>query len=90
VNKQRGVGPVLMTGRKLCIDRKKSRRTVVLGSLWDDNQISSLDFLLLSAYNSLTYTTGEDQVLIDGMDFLSDITANRDSHDDKLRALSGP
>ena len=62
----------------------------MLGSLWDNNQISCLDLLLFSTYNSLTDTTGEDQMLIDGMDFLSDITANRDSHDDKLRALTGP
>ena len=62
----------------------------MLGSLWDNNQISSLDLLLFSTYDSLTDTTGEDQVLIDGMYFLSDITANRSGHDDKLRALSGP
>lgn len=81
---------MLMTDRKLCIYNEKRRRTVVLGSLWDNNQISSLDLLLLSTYNSLTDTTGEDQMLIDGMDFLSNITANRNGHDDKLRALSGP
>ena len=81
---------MLMTGRKLCIYNEKRRRTVVLGSLWDDNQISGLDFLLLSTYDSLADTTGEDQMLIDGMNFLSDITANGNGHDDKLRALSGP
>ena len=66
------------------------RCTVVLGSLWDNNQISSLNLLLFSTYNGLADTAGEDQMLIDGMYLLSDITTNRNSHDDKLRALSGP
>jgi hypothetical protein len=62
----------------------------MLGSLWDNNQISSLDLLLFPTYNSLTYSTCKDQVLIDSMYFLPNITSNRDSHDDKLRTLACP
>ena len=65
-------------------------RTVVLSSLRDNNQISSLDLLLFPTYNSLTYSTSEDQMLIDSMYFLPNIPTNGDSHDDKLRTLSGP
>jgi hypothetical protein len=80
-----------MTDRKRCIYiESRGRRTVVLGSLWNNNQISSLNLLLFPTYNSLTDTTSKDQMLIDGMYFLSDITTNGDSHDDKLRTLSGP
>jgi hypothetical protein len=62
----------------------------MLGSLGDNNQISSLYLLLFPTYNSLTYTTGKDQMLIDSMYFLPNIPSNRNSHDDKLRTLAGP
>jgi len=62
----------------------------MLSSLGNDDQISSLDLLLFTTDNSLGYSTGKDQVLVDGMDLLSDISSNRDSHNYQLRTLSGP
>ena len=62
----------------------------MLSSLGNDDKISSLDLLLFTTYNSLGYSTGEDQVLVDGMDFFSDVSSNRDSHNYQLRAFSGP
>jgi hypothetical protein len=62
----------------------------VLGSLGNNDHVTSLDFLLLTTDNSLADTRGEDQVLVDTVDFLSDISTNRDGHDDQLTALACP
>ena len=62
----------------------------MLGSLRDNDHITSLDLLLFTSNNSFADSTGEDQVLIDTMYLFSNISTNRNSHDDQLTALACP
>lgn len=85
----------------------------MLGSLRNNDEISSLDVSLLSTNDSLALSRSEDEVLVNSVDLksatqilfaplapkatspsqtylLTNITSDRNSHDDQLRALSSP
>ena len=85
VNRQSGVGPVLMTreyqttasmyetykyGRGCRTIIFEITLTVVLGALWDNDEIASDNFPFFTRDNRFALARSEDQVLVDFMDLL--------------------
>lgn len=84
VKRQRGVGPVLTTTADdqfhFFYRWRKSTLTVVLGTLRNDDKISSLNLFFFSCNNGLGGTGGENQMLVNMVNFFPYFSSNRDSH----------